>query len=48
MKYEKFINTFLAKFERYDVLFKPLDTGLDLAYNILDELVRKDKEINIK
>ena len=46
LKYEKFINTFLAKFERYDVLFKPLDTGLDLAYNILDELTRKGKPNN--
>ena len=45
IKYEKFINTFFSKFDT-NGLFKPLDDGLNLAYNILDELVRKGKPIN--
>ena len=45
MKYEKFINTFLAKFEGYDALFKPLDTGMDLAYKILDKVKVENEEL---
>jgi hypothetical protein len=43
MKCEKFVNTFLAKFDGDEMFFKPFDTGMDLAYYLLDELIRKGK-----
>jgi hypothetical protein len=43
-EYEKFVNTFLSKFERYNAFFKSLDE-LNLAYKILDKVIAENEEL---
>jgi hypothetical protein len=48
IKCEKFVNTFLAKFDGDEMFFKPFDTGMDFAYYLLEELMRKEKPVKVE